>query len=72
MKDRISLDEIIQDNYPSSIYDERHIRKCMREAIRQALEIGAEKAIVSVYHDEFEKHTIVDKASITNVLNLVE
>lgn len=44
----------------------------MREAIRQALELAAEKADVDVKIRYEEENWFVDKKSITDVINLIK
>jgi len=73
----IELDKIINEKSMHEFWmpdDRDEIRICMKEAIRQALEIASEEAkiIESKEANQFERYLYVDKNSITSIINRVK
>lgn len=74
MKEKIKLDDIIGNTKSVPLmYSEDKVKKFMREAIRQALELAAENA-KPTYESlgAGSSRLVVDKQSILNTINSVE
>lgn len=71
----IDLDKIIEEYYNGWLDDDNKesIKDCMKEAIRQALELAVENPVYKIEGGNFDAtKTMIDMESILNVMNKIK